>query len=155
VTPSFRENAMSPAIELLKNLVTSDATQIEGPIGNLADAWNRHDGHAYAAAFAEDADFVNVLGQRQRGRAEISVRHLDLFRTVMRNSVLHVLHHSVRFLTETVAVAHVKWEMEGHEPPPGWIVADVRQGILTLVFQRSLDGWKIATAHNTDTITMQ
>ena len=74
---------MSPAMEILKNLVTSDAAQIEAAIASLADAWNRHDGHAYAAAFAEDADFVNVLGQRQRGRAEITARHLELFRTIM------------------------------------------------------------------------
>jgi uncharacterized protein (TIGR02246 family) len=146
---------MSPAMEILKNLVTSDAAQIEAAIASLADAWNRHDGHAYAAAFAEDADFVNVLGQRQRGRAEITARHLELFRTIMQSSILHVLHHSVRFLTETVAVAHVKWEMEGHEPPLGWNVPALRQGILSIVFQKGLDGWKIASAHNTDIVTVQ
>ena len=44
--------------------------------------------------------------------------------------------------------------MEGHQPPLGWNVPDVRQGILTLVFQKAIDGWKIASAHNTDIVTM-
>ena len=72
----------------------------------------------------------------------------------MRKSVLHILHHSVRFLTETIALAHVKWEEEGHEAPPAWNFRKVRQGVLSLVFQKESEGWKIASAHNTDLIEM-
>jgi len=145
---------MSPAMELLRNNVISDTAQIDAAIAELAETWNRHDGLAYAAVFADDADFVNVLGMRSHGRAEIAERHVHLLQTIMRKSVLHILHHSVRFLTETIALAHVKWEEEGHEAPPAWNFRKVRQGVLSLVFQKQSEGWKIAGAHNTDLIEM-
>ena len=134
-------------MELLKNTVISDSAQLDAVIAGLAEAWNRHDGLAYANAFSDDADLVTGLGMRLRGRAEIAQCHVDLHQTVMRTSVLHILHHSVRFLTDTVAIAHVKWEMEGQEPAPGWNVSEVRQGILSLVLQKESEGWKIASAH--------
>ena len=118
---------MSPAMELLRNNVISDTAQIDAAIAELAETWNRHDGLAYAAVFADDADFVNVLGMRSHGRAEIAERHVHLLQTIMRKSVLHILHHSVRFLTETIALAHVKWEEEGPRlRPPGTFAKFVR-----------------------------
>ena len=146
---------MSPAMELLRNNVISDSSQIDAAIAGLTEAWNQHDGVAYGAAFAEDADYVNVLGMRSRGRGEIADGHVHLFETIMRESVLHILHHSVRYLTDTVALAHVKWEEEGHEAPVHWNFRAVRQGILSLVFQKEADGWKIASAHNTDIVEMR
>ncbi|MFG3119530.1 SgcJ/EcaC family oxidoreductase [Streptomyces sp. NPDC048197] len=34
----------------------------------MTRAWNTGDGAAWAAYFAEDADFVDVVGRVQRGR---------------------------------------------------------------------------------------
>ena len=56
----------------------SDArSQIANVVDGLTESWNRHDMEAYAAQFAEDADFVNVIGMHWRGRAEIEARHVD------------------------------------------------------------------------------
>ena len=143
---------MSPAMEMLKKSVSDDRAQIETLMANLANAWNRHDGVAFAACFGAAADFVNVVGMHLSGRQEIEQIHVRLHQTVMRNSRLQLLSHVIRFLTETVAIAHVKWAQEGHEPPPGWNLSEVRQGLLTLVIQKESETWKIAAGHNTDIV---
>lgn len=145
---------MSPAMELLKRIVSSDASQIDAVVARLAEAWNRHDSEAYGAEFTSDSDFVNVLGAHFHGRQQIAEQHAFLFQSIMRDSRLHILQHSIRFVTDAVAVVHIKWEMEGHQPPPGWNVAEVRQGVLSLTVVREATDWKIAAAHNTDIVIL-
>ena len=37
-----------------------DTQQIHGVMNAFVDAWNQHDAKAFAAVFAEDADFTNL-----------------------------------------------------------------------------------------------
>ena len=46
--------------------------QIASVIAALSDSWNQHDMAAYGAQFADDADFVNVVGMHWNGREEIT-----------------------------------------------------------------------------------
>ena len=131
---------------------TLAAPGVESALGALVETWNRHDMAAYSALFAPDADFVNVVGARLRGRPEIEQSHVNLHRTIFRNSALRAAESSVRFLNEETAVAHVSWEMTGAEGLPGWNVPEVRRGMMTLVLVQDADRWLIAAAHNTDTI---
>jgi hypothetical protein len=39
-----------------------DEQAIRKLVADFADAWNKHDSHAFAETFAEDADFTNVCG---------------------------------------------------------------------------------------------
>lgn len=48
--------------------------QIFSIVKALSESWNNHDAATYASQFAEDADFVNVVGMHWRGRAEIEAR---------------------------------------------------------------------------------
>ena len=93
--------------------------QIASIVQTLADSWNSHDMDLYAAQFADDADFVNVLGMHWHGRPEIAARHAEVHRTIFRNSKLRVLDHSVRPLAPDIVLALITWEMTGHETPPG------------------------------------
>jgi uncharacterized protein (TIGR02246 family) len=129
-------------------------SKIEAVLAALQDSWNRHDMPAFAAQFTQDADFVNVLGVRQRGRPAIEAQHIAIHKTVFRNSQLRTLGQSVRFLTSQVAVAHVDWEMTGHETPAveGWKLPAVRKGVLTAILVCEGDAWRIAALHNTDTV---
>lgn len=134
--------------------VPSDEGKIKAVLTALEESWNRHDMPAYAAQFAQDADFVNVLGMRQRGRPAIEAQHIAIHKTVFRNSHLRTLGQSVRFLTPEVAVAHVDWEMTGHETShvKDWNLAAVRKGVLTAVLIAEGDAWRITALHNTDTV---
>jgi hypothetical protein len=77
-----------------------------------------------------------------------------LHRSFMRRSALKILGASVRFLEPAVSVQHVRWELSGAEPVPGWNVPDVRRGIFTMVLVRAEDHWLIAAAQNTDIVPL-
>ncbi len=133
---------------------TTDAkAQIANNVAAFADSWNRHDMQALAALFTEDADFVNVIGMHWHGRSEIEARHVDVHRTIFRNSTLHTLDHSLRLLSPGVVLAHINWEMAGHENPPGATFAPgVRHGVITGVFVEQEGRWLIAAFHNTEVV---
>jgi uncharacterized protein (TIGR02246 family) len=135
--------------------LSADAkSQIANVINALTDSWNRHDMTTYAAQFTDDADFVNVIGMHWRGRPEIEARHTDVHRTIFRNSKLQTLDYSLRLLAPGVVLAHIRWEMTGHESPPGANFADVRHGVITGVLVGHDGHWRIAAFHNTDIIPM-
>jgi hypothetical protein len=52
----------------------------------LVDDWNRHDMKSFGGLFADDAQFVNVIGLWWHGRAEIQKEHEALHATRMRTS---------------------------------------------------------------------
>jgi len=128
--------------------------EVELLLSSLIDCWNRHDVPTLASYFAEDADFVNVLGARMHGRPTIEAQHKRLHETIFRRTVLRDLAITVRFVRDDVAVAHMQWEMTGAEPVPGWNVPEIRQGIFSYILVRHNNGWRITAAHNTDTIPL-
>jgi len=143
---------MNPAIALDTKLDTK--AEIEFVLSSLIDCWNRHDVPALCAYFAEDADFVNVLGARMQGRTMIEAQHKRLHETIFRRTILRQVATTVRFVRGDVAVAHMQWEMTGAEAVPGWNVPDPRRGIFSYILVRHDDGWRITAAHNTDTVPL-
>jgi uncharacterized protein (TIGR02246 family) len=118
-----------------------------------ADAWNRHDAAAYARLFTEDGDVVNVLGWWWRGRAQIESKLENAFAFVFHESHLTITETSVRFLSPTIAVVHVRWTMTGartapNMPPPG-------AGIQIQVLQKAAGHWLIQSFQNTNGIPEQ
>src|SRR3954471_419763 len=84
-------NAPSPTHGRLMSaeLTKSDRAALETIIGRLEAAWNAMDGSAFAAPFAEDADFVNIRGEHFRGRPAIAAGHAVIFRTIYVGSTVH------------------------------------------------------------------
>jgi ketosteroid isomerase-like protein len=66
----------------------SDQQAIVAVIDRFVEAWNWHDAKAFAAVFAEDADFTNWRGEGARGRAKIEAFHAPMFATIFKNSHL-------------------------------------------------------------------
>jgi uncharacterized protein (TIGR02246 family) len=115
----------------------------------LIDAWNRHDIGAFAAYFAADADFVNVIGVWLRGRGEIRKHHEAIHATRMKDSHLTALETEVRPVRTDVAIVHVRWELTGQTGPSGEALP-ARQGILSHIITKVGDQWVIASSQNTD-----
>jgi uncharacterized protein (TIGR02246 family) len=115
----------------------------------FARAWNDHDMAALAQLFAEDADFVNVVGIWWRDRRAIEDAHAFAHRTFFRNSHLKVEDAAVKYLRPDLVTVHSRWTLSGQEEPDG-SVGKPRQGILLFVASREPDGWRIRTAQNTD-----
>ena len=57
----------------------ADSSAIRRLIQAHADAWNRHDAHAAAAAYAANADVRYSSGERLQGRAQIEAGHRAAF----------------------------------------------------------------------------
>jgi uncharacterized protein (TIGR02246 family) len=113
--------------------------------------WNTHDMGCLADIYADDADFVNVIGMRWNGASEIARMHVALHESRMRQTTLHSDGMTVRVLAPSVAVVHDTWVLTGDPGAPGWKVGEQRRGILVHVLK--LDGagkWHIAASQNTD-----
>jgi uncharacterized protein (TIGR02246 family) len=115
-----------------------------------ADAWNAHDAAAYARLFSDDGDVVNVLGWWWRGRAQIESKLGGAFAFVFRDSRLAITDTTVRFLTPTIAIAHVRWTMTGAHTPPG--MPEPREGIEIQTLRKTAGHWLIESFQNTNAI---
>jgi uncharacterized protein (TIGR02246 family) len=126
-------------------------TNVKTVVSSLAESWNRHDMTAFAAAFSENADFVNVIGMHWRGRQEIEAKHAATHRTIFRNSHLQILESTVRLLSPDVALAHV-WTQLNRAESLRKNVPEPRRALMTCVLVKEADRWLITAAHNVDIV---
>jgi len=124
---------------------SSDEAAIRQIVQQVQDAWNAHDGKAFAAPFATDADYVVVNGMYIKGREAIEQGHTQIFSTIYKESKNAATVKSVRFLRPDVAVAHVEWNLEfraGGETRKA-------QAMNTMVLTKEGGRWGIAAFQNT------
>ncbi|MFP5263910.1 MAG: SgcJ/EcaC family oxidoreductase [Blastocatellia bacterium] len=122
-----------------------DEAAIHKIVSRLEEAWGKGDGKAFAAPFAEDADYVVVNGMRIKGRDMIAAGHQRIFDTVYKNTHITPTVQSVRFIREGVALVHVEWRMG---PRPG-APAGGSKAMNTMVMTKDNGRWSIAAFHNT------
>jgi len=92
--------------------VNKNETAVRGVVQAVQDGWNAHDAKAFAAAFAEEADYVVVNGMHAKGRKEIEEGHVGIFSTIYKESKNTATIKRVRFLRPDQAVVHVEWNLE-------------------------------------------
>jgi uncharacterized protein (TIGR02246 family) len=110
----------------------------------LTDAWNAYDGAAFARAFTEDADFVNIFGMHGVGRDAIARNHQMIFDGVYRGSVNRFTVAKVRAL-DNVILAHLEAELTIPDGPMSGVLR--ARALAALV--RDGDAWKIVSFQNT------
>lgn len=120
-----------------------DEAAIRAVVQRVQDAWNAHDGKAFAAPFAGDADYVVVNGMYVKGRDAIEGGHTQIFTTIYKESRNAATVRGVRFLRPDVAVAHVEWNLEIR---PG---GEKARAMNTMVMTKDGGKWSIAAFHNT------
>jgi len=81
----------------------TDQQAVVAVIDRFVDAWNRHDAKAFAAVFAEDADFSNWRGEGASGRSKIEAFHAPMFATIFKNSHQSYTAINTRFIRPDVA----------------------------------------------------
>src|SRR5215207_1694094 len=121
------------------DLHPKDRTAFEQIVGRLEAAWNAWDGDAFAAPFADDADFVNVRGEHFRTRSAIAAGHAGIFRTIYAGSTNRYTIESARLLGADVALVHVRAELDGPQGP----LAGRHDACFSLVLVRATGGWEI------------
>lgn len=133
-------------------------SEIREIISHQNEAWNRHDAKAWVASFSEDADFINILGMKFAGRAEIERRHDDIFKTIFARSRVVVTTERVRFSSPSVAIAETEHALRDYDRlPPGIRPTDADGTLRTrmrYVWELRADGWRIVAAQNTAIVAL-
>ena len=127
----------------------ADRQAIREVMDRFMDAWNRHDAKAFAAVFAEDADFTNWRGTGASGRSKIEEAHAPMFAAAFKNSHQKYTEIKTRFIRPDVAAVDVRWEMTGLMDAQGNPRPD-RQGLLSFVMAKDAGRWQIIVMHNLD-----
>ncbi len=121
----------------------------EDLLHRFAACWNAGNAEGLGALFAEDADFVNVVGLWWHRRRDITRAHGYAFKRYFKHAKLSLEETRVKFLRGDVATVHGRWRLVGQTGPDGAPAAP-RQGIMMMVVEQTDDGWRAVAAQNTD-----
>lgn len=124
---------------------SQDENAVRQIVKSVEAGWNAHDGKAFAAPFASDADYVIVNGMHIKGRDAIEKGHVGIFTTIYKDSRNAATIKSLRFLRPDVAVVHVEWNLEFKAN------GETRKGhaMNTMIMTKDNGRWSIAAFHNT------
>ena len=126
--------------------MTTEERPLHEVVAKLETAWNNYDSAGWSALFAEDADFIHILGGHFHGRSAIEQGHRMIFDTIYKGSRNTFTIEGVRFVRPDVVIvfarAHLKWYLNGAEQQ-----IDARP---TLVAHKTDNGqWEIVAFQNT------
>jgi uncharacterized protein (TIGR02246 family) len=126
--------------------MSQDEHSLHELVKKLETAWNASDSVTWAAQFADDADFIHILGGHFHGREAVERGHRQIFDTIYKGSHNTFQVERIRFVSAEVAIvfirAHLKWFLNGAEQH-----IDARP---TLVAHKKSDGaWEIVAFQNT------
>ena len=126
--------------------MTTEERPLYEIVEKLGNAWNTADSVAWTAQFAEDADFIHILGGHFNGRTAIERSHRAIFDTIYKGSRNKLTVQKVRFVRPDVAIVFVFAELmfyiDGQERHI--------QARPTLVAEKTTDGrWQIVDFQNT------
>src|ERR1700686_2098299 len=144
LAPSYASPAQSQP-----NAVEGDSVAIKQVCADFSENFSRHDAHAVALTFAEDADFTNMRGNHSHGRKDIEDWFASLFRGNLKDSLRTDTVKSIRFFTpELVAVdadtvTTGKKAADGSDIPP-------RKGLMIVMATKQNGTWLIGTFHEAE-----
>jgi uncharacterized protein (TIGR02246 family) len=118
----------------------------------FVEAWNNRDPDALAAVFDEDAEFVNVVGLWWHDREAIRKAHAYGLERIFNRSTLRLGAVRVKRLSDDIAVVHARMRLEGQTPVGAVASPQPRTNIFSFVVHRTPEGWRCASAHNTDVV---
>ncbi|MBK6266719.1 SgcJ/EcaC family oxidoreductase [Marivirga sp. S37H4] len=118
---------------------------------NFVAAWNARAPEGIANLFAEDAEFVNVVGLWWHNKKDIFKAHDYGLRYLFNNSKLSIRKIKTKYLSDTVAVVNAKLHLEG-QTAIGNQHLKSRDTIFTFVAQKTGSEWFCVSAHNTDIV---
>jgi uncharacterized protein (TIGR02246 family) len=125
---------------------TADEATIRALYQQMMAGWNKGNGKAFAAAFAEDGHLIGFDGTHLKGREEIASFHQPLFDKWLKGSRLVGQVTEVQLLAPDVALMHaVGGTIMGGQSKP----APERDSIQTLVAVQRGGEWRLAAFQNT------
>ncbi|MBF9143269.1 SgcJ/EcaC family oxidoreductase [Hymenobacter properus] len=127
---------------------SADETAVKSLIESFNAAFNAHDTKAFAAAFTEDADFTNWVGQSAHGRANIETFHVPILTVVYKNGAQKIANTKIRFIRPDVAAVDVQTDVTGGKTFDGKDMPPIKF-LMNWVATKEPDGrWLIKVMHN-------
>jgi len=125
--------------------MTSEERALHGMVYQLEAAWNAADADSFASLFAEDAEFIHILGGYYTGRAAIEAGHRMIFGTIYRGSTIRLSVEKIKFLRRDVALVFLRQYLQ--------LLEDGNPRELQarpMIVAENVDGkWRIAAMQNT------
>src|SRR5271166_1891731 len=125
--------------------MTSDERCLHQLVYQLEAASNAADGKSFSEGFAEDADFIHILGGYYTGRAAIETGHRMIFGTIYKGSTVRYSVERIRFLRPDVAIVYLRQYLQLNE---GGAPSDV-EARPTIVAEKRDGKWQIVNLQNT------
>jgi uncharacterized protein (TIGR02246 family) len=115
-------------------------------VEQMERAWNRADGAAFGTVFADEADFVNILGEHHRGDGAIIGRaHQAIFDSIYAGSTIHYRLDVARMIAPGCVIAVVTSTLNAPTGP----LAGTNQSRFTATIVEHDGRWSIAAFQNT------
>jgi uncharacterized protein (TIGR02246 family) len=126
--------------------MTTEERPLYEVVEKLEAAWNNSDSVAWTALFADDADFIHILGGHFLGRGAIEHGHRMIFDSIYKGSRNKFTVEKIRFVRPDVAIvflgAHLKWYLEGAEQ-------EVKARPTLVAHKKDNGEWEIVAFQNT------
>ena len=129
----------------ISNAQNEDSLAILQVISGYERTFNQKDAKAFAALFAEDADFINWQGKPAHGRDSIEKFHIKTFKN-LRTTELKFITHAVRFIKPDVATVDINLVNTNMTTPDGKSLPN-REVMLTWLMTREEGKWFIKVNH--------
>jgi uncharacterized protein (TIGR02246 family) len=123
----------------------ADRKELTALLGQWESAWNKHDMHALAALFHEDAIWVLWTGEVWTGRKRFEDGMVEVHKTVYANSMQRERLEELAFVGPDAAVMRFQSELTGDTRYLGKVV----QSRKILVLTRRDGTWRIGWGQNT------
>ena len=115
-------------------------------------AWNHGDGAGFAAAFTDDADFVNIRGDIFHGRAMIGARHTVLLSGPFKGSHVTIALRQFTEIAPDVVVLETNHTLTNYRSlPPGIVPTSlgVLKTRMKYIATKQAGQWRFVAAQNT------
>jgi uncharacterized protein (TIGR02246 family) len=123
----------------------TDEQVLRDVVAKLEAAWNKGDSVAWAGFFAEDVDFIHILGVHYTGRAAVENGHRMIWDTIYKGSVVKYAVEKIRPAGPDAAVVFVLGAMTFFDNG----VERHIKARPTMTVQRIDDVWQIVVFQNT------
>jgi len=127
----------------------SDSAAIKQTCADFSEGFTRHDAHAVAMTFADDADFTNMRGAHSNGRKDIEKWFGGLFTGNLKDSVRTDTIRSIRYFSPDLAAVDLDTVITGTKAADGSVIPP-RKGLMVVLMVKKNGHWFIGTFHESE-----
>ena len=128
----------------------SEEAQFRPLLDSFRSTWNKHNAHAFAEIFSEDAVITTAGGTRLEGREAIEKYLQPSFvGPGFKDSTYSAEIALVRLIAPAIAILDLDWELTGARARDG-TTRGPRKGTFNWVVVRKDGRWEIASFHNSE-----